>query len=305
MDLEFGSNHSLEKEEEQVNSLNDILNSITPTSISIHQTDETNGVDDTNEANETNGANETNIIKMSRSQMAELTNHIQTVDTNYTQSVDTNFSREQIQLFSHPIDRKIGNYLMNELEKKQSYIEELEEVVKFQEKEIGELKSKIDTIGKLEILAKLKSGLEENHKNNFEDKKLNVGDDDTTYNQNKPKVVQVKKQSVSVIESNKPNQINQMIQEAQSKNNDNQSLSSSSSYPSVNPDLVLGSSSFKTKTKSIPKEEEEPRYNGVVILDKPKREPEIKIVMDYETDTIESSEKSSDLLKQRRRARKL
>ena len=75
-------------------------------------------------------------------------------------------------------------------------------------------------------------------------------------------------------------------------------------YPSLNADLVLNSSS-KLKTKSIKKEDEEPRYNGVVILEKPKKEPEIKIVMDYETETSENTDKNSEILKQRRRARKL
>ena len=338
MDLEFKQNYSLketdnlecehEQEKEQISSLTDILNSITPVSKSTNLVESTfaNNLEYQTESQsyESVSSVNPNMIKMSNAQLAELNNHIQIVESNHLSNetnsnpnanTHTNFSKEHIQLFSHQIDKRLGNYLMDELEKKQSYIEELEEVIKFQEKEIGELKLKLDTLGKLDILAKLKSSVEGNLKSDTEDKTPHHQQDnhlaeDNKQNQLKPKVVQVKKQSTNIAETEsnqlyKSNQINQMIKNAQTKNDDSRSaLSDSLSYPSTNPDLVMGSS-FKTKTKSIPKEEEEPRYNGVVILDKPKREPEIHIVMDYSTDTIESSEKSSDLLRQRRRARKL
>ena len=61
----------------------------------------------------------------------------------------TNHIQSQIQLFSHDIDRKIGSYLLNELESKKSYIDELENVIKFQQEEISELKSKLESINNL------------------------------------------------------------------------------------------------------------------------------------------------------------
>lgn len=185
----------------------------------------------------------------------------------------------QVQLLTNNIDRRIGEYLLNELEKKQIYINELEEALKFQEKEISELKAKLDAFDKLELLGKIKSNVETKltqaetnlANNNSENFKLHQND--------KPKVVQVKKSHI-------------VSEEEQTQ------------YPKFNPDLVFKSDPG-TKVKSISKEEEEPRYNGVMMLDKPKNEPVIKIQLDYDTETGENSSTMSDVLKQRRRARRL
>lgn len=69
-------------------------------------------------------------------------------------------SSDKTILFSNDIDRRIGKYLMDELDNKNSYINELEEIVKYQENEISELKLKLDSINKLELVAKLKSNLD-------------------------------------------------------------------------------------------------------------------------------------------------
>lgn len=192
--------------------------------------------------------------------------------------------KTQVQLFTDTIDRRIGNYLLNELEKKQAYIDELEEAVKFQEKEISELKSKLEGINKLELLSKIKSNMETKmvevetnlHQVEAEQQEISF----------KPKVVNVKKP-------------NQQVQQQVVKTEEQ------TQYPKSNPDLVFRSDPG-TKVKSIPKEQEEPRYNGVVILDKPKNEPVIKIQLDYETETGgDNSSTMSEVLKQRRRARRL
>lgn len=192
--------------------------------------------------------------------------------------------KTQVQLFTDTIDRRIGNYLLNELEKKQAYIDELEEAVKFQEKEISELKSKLEGINKLELLSKIKSNMETKmvevetnlHQVEAEQQEISF----------KPKVVNVKKP-------------NQQVQQQVVKTEEQ------TQYPKSNPDLVFRSDPG-TKVKSIPKEQEEPRYNGVVMLDKPKNEPVIKIQLDYETETGgDNSSTMSEVLKQRRRARRL
>lgn len=195
----------------------------------------------------------------------------------------------QVQLFTDIIDRRIGNYLLNELEKKQAYIDELEEAVKFQEKEISDLKSKLEGINKLELLSKIKSNMETKlvevetnlHQVETEEKELSF----------KPKVVNVKKS----------NQQSQPVQTQSKIVRDEEQ----SQYPRSNPDLVFRSDPG-TKVKSIPKEEEEPRYNGVIMLEKPKNEPVIQIQLDYETETGgDNSSTMTDIAKQRRRARRL
>jgi hypothetical protein len=208
----------------------------------------------------------------------------------------------QVQLLTDTIDRRIGNYLLNELEKKQAYIDELEEAVKFQEKEISELKSKLEGINKLELLSKIKSNMEtklvevETNLHQVEVEELSgnyevnsgapennfhsfLGRQETSF---KPKVLSVKK-------SNQQAQTKIVRDEEQTQ------------YPRSNQDLVFRSDPG-TKVKSIPKEEEEPRYNGIIMLDKPKNETQIKIQLDYETEIGgDNSSSMSDVLKQRRR----
>lgn len=251
-----------EQKEETTNTLAEILGSINT---------DTNNVNIVNyvEEEKTN-EDETNNTNV-KSQEIQETEKIQNLTT-------------QIQLLTDTIDKRIGNYLLNELEKKQAYIDELEEAVKFQEKEISELKSKLEGLNKLELLSKIKSNME----TKLVDVETNLHQIETDEKEVKSKVVSVKKS-------------NQQIEQFKSKNviSDEQSQ-----YPKSNPDLVFRSNTG-TKVKSIPKEEEEPRYNGVMMLEKPKNEPVIKIQLDYETETGDNSSTMSDVVKQRRRARRL
>ena len=196
-----------------------------------------------------------------------------------------NFS-QQIQLLSDDTDRRIGNYLLNELEKKQQYIEELEEAVKFQEKEINELKQKLEALSKLELLSKIKSNMDlklSDIESNLSSVNFNKEKHTELSDVESNKVVQVKK-------SNQPTQVNKVFKDEEQ-----------TQYPRHNPDLVLRRDT-EQKVKSISKEEEEPRYNGIMMLDKPKKEEEkIKISLDYDTETIGSSDKMSEIIKQRRR----
>jgi len=172
---------------------------------------------------------------------------------------------KNVNLFSNDIDRKIGNYLFNEIEKKSLYIQELEDIIKFQEKEISELKSKLDSINKLELLGKLKSNITSKvesyiNENNLEDVKPIK----------KVQVVQVKK-----IDNDQSNE-----------------------YNTINQDLV-----FTSNTKPKPKFsdiDEPPRYTGISILEKPSQ-VERKIIIEKSDD----AENSTEILKVRRRARKL
>ena len=103
------------------------------------------------------------------------------------------------------------------------------------------------------------------------------------------KVVQVKKPTQST-------QSTQSTQPVQKVFKDEEQTQ----YPKHNPDLVLRKDTAQ-KVKSITKEEEEPRYNGIMMLDKPKKEEEkIKITLDYESET-NSSDKTTEIIKQRRR----
>ncbi len=202
---------------------------------------------------------------------------------------------EQVQLLSNDIDRRIGNYLLNELEKKQEYIDELEEAVKFQEKEILELKQKLETLSKLELLGKIKSNMDTKLSNLESD--LSSSNHDTqseiSNSQSKTnKVVQVKKPVQQNVQQNIQQTQLQKVVKSEEK----------SDYPRNNPDLVLRKDTYQ-KVKSISKEEEEPRYNGIMMLEKPKKEEEekIKITLDYETETASSTDKMSEIIKQRRR----
>lgn len=254
MDL-LNQEQNLNQEGETTNTLAEILGSIN-TEVSINDVNLLNYVEEK--------TNNTNIDL----QEIQETQEIQNLST-------------QVQLLTDTIDRRIGNYLLNELEKKQAYVDELEEAVKFQEKEISELKSKLEGINKLELLSKIKSNMEtklvEVETNLHQIKE--VEEQEISF---KPKVLSVKKSD----------------QQSQSKivRDDEQTQ-----YPRSNPDLVFRSDPG-TKVKSIPKEEEEPRYNGVIMLDKPNNETQIKIQLDYETETGgDNSSTMSDVLKQRRR----
>ena len=203
-------------------------------------------------------------------------------NSNNTMILNNQIIPQQVQLLSNDIDRRIGNYLLNELEKKQSYIEELEEAVKFQEKEIGELRQKLDTLSKLDLLSKIKSNM---------DSKLS--EVETNINQ------ELSYSKEDNTQMSKPNKVVQVIKSQQTQ--ETQQVKSKiikeedSEYPKNNPDLVFRSDPG-IKVKSIPKEEEEPRYNGIMMLERPKQEEKIKIVLDYETD-----KNSEDIIKQRRR----
>lgn len=268
------------QEGEMTNTLAEILGSIN-TKVSINDVNIVNYIEEekTNEY-ETNNIN----INLQETQETQETQEIPNLST-------------QVQLLTDTIDRRIGNYLLNELEKKQAYIDELEDAVKFQEKEISELKSKLEGINKLELLSKIKSNMEtklvevetnlhqieeaEELPGNYE---VNSGAPEKNF---KPKVVSVKKS----------NQQTQQVQAQPKVISDEEQTQ----YPRSNPDLVFRSDPG-TKVKSIPKEEEEPRYNGVIMLEKPKNEPVIKIQLDYETETGgDNSSTMSDVVKQRRR----
>ena len=218
-----------------------------------------------------------NDINMNLKQMQE-------VQPYKTEQIQTPNIISQVQLLTDTIDRRIGNYLLNELEKKQVYIDELEEAVKFQEKEISDLKLKLECLNKLELLSKIKSNME----TKLIESETNLHQEETNEQEInfKPKVVSVKKNNL----------------QTQSKIiKDEEQMQ----YPKNNPDLVFRSDPG-TKVKSIPKEEEEPRYNGVIMLDKPKNETKIKIQLDYDTETCgDNSSTITDVHKQRRRARRL
>lgn len=184
------------------------------------------------------------------------------IEDNTQESINKN-----VQLFTHEIDRRIGNYLLNELEKKQLYVNELEEVIKFQEKEIFDLKEKIKTNEELYLIEKNKSNL--NSKSSEMDTKLNKESD--------------KQKVINVIKS---------IQ-----NNNEQSYS-------MNKDLVMNTNSL-LKVKSISKEDEEPIYNGITILDKSNKNNTSNIILDYQTETDDSNDTVTTITKQRRRCRNL
>lgn len=177
--------------------------------------------------------------------------------------------KEEINLFSNNIDRKIGNYLFNEIENKSSYIQELEEIIKFQEKEISELKTKLDSINKLELLSKLKSTITSKVESN-NDENIVINNNENEKHIKKIQVVQVNK-----AHDNETNDFN-----------------------NINQDLVL-SCNLKPKPK-FSDINEPSRYNGISILEKPPQQ-EKKIIIEKSDDT----DNLSDILKLRRRGRKL
>ena len=63
----------------------------------------------------------------------------------------------------------------------------------------------------------------------------------------------------------------------------------------------------RNKVKSISKAEEEPRYSGITVLEKPQKQQMPKIIIDYDqsSEMSESQDKSSVILKQRRRGARL
>jgi hypothetical protein len=216
----------------------------------------------------------------------------------------------QVQLLSNDVDRRIGNYLLNELEKKQQYIDELEEAVKFQEKEIFELKQKLEAISKLELIAKIKSNMDTKlldiesnlSKSQSQSQSPSPSSSPSPFpslsNQNTESELsdsESKSNSNKVVIIKKQNQPTQLTQSTQKVYKDDEQ----SYYPRNNPDLVLRKDTYQ-KVKSITKEEEEPRYNGIMMLDRPKKEEKIKISLDYETETT-STDKISEIIKQRRR----
>lgn len=206
--------------------------------------------------------------------------------------------KAQVQLLTDTIDRRIGNYLLNELEKKQTYIDELEEAVKFQEKEISDLKSKLDGLNKLELLSKIKSNMETKLVEVETNLHLVEAEAEAEEREIKPKVLSVRKSN---------NLSGQNVQNGQNGQTKSKIIKSEeqTQYPKSIPDLVFRSDPG-TKVKSIPKEQEEPRYNGIMMLDKPKNEPVIKIQLDYGTEASDdNSSTMTNIVKQRRRARGL
>lgn len=63
-------------------------------------------------------------------------------------------------IFTNSVDRRIGNYLLDELDKKNQYIDELEDLIKFQQNEINELKAQLNSVNQLELINKIKSNLD-------------------------------------------------------------------------------------------------------------------------------------------------
>ena len=282
---------------ETTSSLTEILNSIKlddTTKLNIVNYDFDN-INNTNEQNHNNNDNyndndNDNINTKIPESFDKKTKEINIESSQFNQN--NNFS-QQVQLLSNDIDRRIGNYLLNELEKKQSYIDELEEAVKFQEKEIHKLKQKIESISKLELLSKIKSNMD----SKLSDIESNLSSSNMESQSQSQSQSQTQSQSQSqtnkVVQVKKPVQITQVQKVARDEEQ--------SQYPRNNPDLVLRKDTYQ-KVKSIPKEEEEPRYNGIMMLDKPKKEEEkIKISLDYETETPSSTEKMSEIIKQKRR----
>ena len=145
-------------------------------------------------------------------------------------------------------------------------------------------------MNKLELLSKIKS--------NMETKLVELDENISSINEvqeqiTKPKVVQINKSSQQTQQTivNEVKKVKKVDEEE-------------TQYPTSNPDLVFKSDPGK-KVKSIPKEEEEIRYNGVILLEKPKEEQQINIQLDYETETADNLSTMCDVIKQRRRARKL
>ena len=299
------------------NSLSEILNSLNSNPTNLYNSTNENENENNSEDN-----NKDNTININLESYQNNTN----TNTNTNTNINTDQIKNEVQLFSNEIVRRVGNYLLNELEKKQSYVEELEEVIKFQQKEISELKSKLDSINKLELVARLKSSIDE--KRNLTNYSLSSINEDEQYEQEeqeeqeeleeqeipKQKVVQVvrvKKSQTNLTQSNTQIQQTQQIQQIQQTQQiqqiqQTQQTQSNAFIPS-NCDLILGSGS-RNKVKLISKaEEEELRYNGITILEKPQKQQMPKIVLDYDqgSEMSESQDKSTEIIKQRRRGARL
>jgi hypothetical protein len=243
---------------DQVSSLNEIINSI---KLADSENSVQNNIKEL-ELNDDSNLNEINNL------------------SNYT----INNPEQTIRLLSNDIDRKIGDYLLNEITKKNSYIEELEEIIKYQESEISQLKSKLESINKIELISKLKSNMETKSEiiNNSIDK-LNS------------------EQSISEnLNQDEKNSSNKQVQVIKIKKISDTNIPDVNSYQPQNQDLNLNANS-RLKTKSLSKEEEPLTYNGIVILEKIKKEIVIEKSSEIENDDCEKS----DILKQRRRARRL
>lgn len=256
-----------------------------------------NQSDLTNELEQSN--NSINIVKSNSIDIVE-SNSINIVESI---EFDKFKQKEQIELFTNQIDRRIGNYLMDELEKKQNYIGELELLIKYQQDEISSLKSKLNSIDKLELVAKIKSNL--NLKSDLVEKHLNECE-----NEMNPESRQIQEHKISNVKT---------IQIKKSSNNllNNQTKSETNSntneeFKPKNNDLILESNSIYSNLKF----ESEPDsdnvgYNGIIILEKPKtNSKESKFINRFtENDTeingdAESEmEKTNEILR-RRRARR-
>jgi hypothetical protein len=290
-----------ENEKNETSSLSEILNSI-----KLENTTKSNIVNfDFDNVNNVDFNNVNNVDEQKQSENIDDTNDL----VNITQDENTEITREfsqkiyqnndisqQVQLLSNEIDRRIGNYLLDELEKKKQYIDELEEAIKFQEKEITELKQKLEVVNKLELLGKIKSNMDTKLLNTYTNNDIQSEiseyereietETETETNSKLNKVVQVKKST----QSTQLPKVSIVKDEEQTQ------------YPRNYPDLVLRRDTVQ-KVKSVSKEEEEPRYNGIIMLDRPKKKEEntIKITLDYDTETSNSTDKISDVIKQRRR----
>lgn len=281
--------------------LNNSDNSLNFTNISDKQKFNNIGLENLNNNDSNNDLNNTNYSNNNDDldNVDNSKNNLSNINTH--EQIKTN-----INLFTHDIDRRIGKYLLNELEKKQSYIDELEDVIKYQEKEIGELKLKLDSINKLELIAKLKTNIEQKKLLDFENLNDSPDDDFTNNysNSNSNNIINSNSNSNDITNANAKPKPNPIVRVKKINNSNlNQETSSNEFVPSI-PDLVLNSNS-RQKVKSIKKEEEEPRYCGVTILEKPKSQSQ-KIFLDNELNSdIDNSEKSTEILKQRRRCARL
>jgi len=277
--------HENYSNDEKVSSLNEIINSIglVSNSNSNLTTEDINSQSESNNQltlNESNSINENLLKEINQNNLKNLS--------------------DSVQLLSNDIDRRIGNYLLNDIEKKNIYISELEELIKFQESEISQLKSKLESINKLDLITKLKSNMESKTEliNNTITKlsKQDNLEQGNSEQYNFESVASLKNlTNKSQLEKNKQIQVVQI----KTNNESTSKLDSDSSYYTQNQDLVLNANS-RNKTKSISKEEEPPRYNGIIVIEKPQKQ----IVVEQYTD-IEDTDKSIEIIKQRRRGARL
>jgi len=277
--------HENYSNDEKVSSLNEIINSIglVSNSNSNLTTEDINSQSESNNQltlNESNSINENLLKEINQNNLKNLS--------------------DSVKLLSNDIDRRIGNYLLNDIEKKNIYISELEELIKFQESEISQLKSKLESINKLDLITKLKSNMESKTEliNNTITKlsKQDNLEQGNSEQYNFESVASLKNlTNKSQLEKNKQIQVVQI----KTNNESTSKLDSDSSYYTQNQDLVLNANS-RNKTKSISKEEEPPRYNGIIVIEKPQKQ----IVVEQYTD-IEDTDKSIEIIKQRRRGARL